>query len=319
MQQLQTFEDLRCDEPGRIQESCRAAHHNSPSCPTKWSNPLSRLDSHGVRIRSRNGVSTTKVNAVTTTDVGGIYDVAVMAVRSDAVGSAVDDFRAAVGVGTWIIPLTNGMAHLSTLTTSFGAAAVLGAVAKLATSLLPDGTIEEVQSGAAREIGSLEGGHGSDLSTIATELAVAGVTVSVTNTVLAAMWQKFAFITATAVLTCLAGDVIGAVAGACGRIGLAGRVLDEVDSVAAAEGHPLGGPAKSALLGLLTDPESRFAPSLFRDLQAGRPVEVSVLSDLAARARRHHITTPLLDATTVVIDVRAHDVTRRVPTSVQSE
>ena len=279
------------------------------------SRALSRLAAEGIRIRGRNGVSTTKVNAVSTSDLSSSYDVVVMAVRSSAVGSAVDDFRPAGGVGTRIIPLTNGMAHLSTLTTAFGTAAVLGAAAKLATSLLPDGTIEEVQPGAVLEIGSIDGadgGDGGDLGAIAAELAVDGVALSVTSTVLATMWEKFAFITATSVLTCLAGDVIGVVASANGGIGLAGRVLDEVDSVTAAEGHPLGSRAKAALHGLLTDPESRFAPSLFRDLHAGRPVEVAVLSDLAARARRHHIGTPLLDAATVVIDVRAQHVTPSV-------
>ena len=59
--------------------------------------------------------------------------------------------------------------------TAFGTAAVLGAAAKLATSLLPDGTIEEVQPGAVLEIGSIDGadgGDGGDLGAIAAELAV---------------------------------------------------------------------------------------------------------------------------------------------------
>jgi 2-dehydropantoate 2-reductase len=278
----------------------------------------SRLASHGVRIRIRNEISTTKVNAVNRPDLSGTYDVVVVAVRSDAVGSAVEDFRPAVGVDTRIIPLTNGMAHLSTLTTAFGTEEVLGASAKLATSLLPDGTIEEVQPGATLEIGSLEGARSADLSAIATEFGVDDVTVTVTDTVLATMWAKFAFITATSVLTCLAGEVIGSVARACGGVSLAGQVLDEINAVAAAEGYPLGSPAESTLHGLLADPQSRFAPSLFRDLHAGRPVEVSVLNDMAARARRHRIATPLLDASIVVIDVR-QTVTRESPALAHSE
>jgi 2-dehydropantoate 2-reductase len=59
------------------------------------------------------------------------------------------------------------------------------------------------------------------------------------------------------------------------------------------------------LVAALTDPGSTFAPSMFRDLTAHRRVEISVLADLADRARRHHIDTPLLDAALVVIDIRS--------------
>jgi len=38
-------------------------------------------------------------------------------------------------------------------------------------------------------------------------------------------------------------------------------------------------------------------------MRAGRPIEISVLDDLAAHGRTHHIDTPLLDASMVVIDV----------------
>ncbi|WP_286274909.1 ketopantoate reductase family protein [Mycobacterium antarcticum] len=265
---------------------------------------LSRLTADGVRIQGRDGLSTTPVNAIATADLDGPYDVVLLAVRSDAVESATDDFRAAVGVHTRIVPMTNGMAHLSTLAKAFGEDAVLGATAKLATSLLPDGTIDEVVPGAQLEIGSLDGSQSDDISSMAKEFAVDGISVRTTNTVRVAMWEKFAFITTTAVLTCLAGDVIGPIARASGGTTLAVRILDEVDSVATAEGYPLSRPAKEALHGLLTDPTSSFGPSMFRDLRAGRPVETSVFSDLTARARHHDIAIPLVDAATVVIDVR---------------
>jgi 2-dehydropantoate 2-reductase len=266
---------------------------------------LARLSADGVRIRGRGGLSTTPVNAITAANLDGPYDVVLVAVRSDAVESAVDDFRAAVGGFTRIVPLMNGMAHLSTLTAAFGENAVLGATAKLATSLLPDGTIEEVVPGVQLEIGSLDGSPSGDISSVAREFAVDGISVSTTNTVRMAMWEKFAFITATAVLTCLVGDVIGPIARASGGTTLAGRILDEVDSVAIAEGYPLSGPAKEALHQLLTDPQSGFGPSMFRDLRAGRTVETSVFSDLTARARHHDLSIPLVDAATVVIDLRA--------------
>jgi hypothetical protein len=42
---------------------------------------------------------------------------------------------------------------------------------------------------------------------------------------------------------------------------------------------------------------------MFRDLRAGRPIEMGVFTDLADHARTHHLDTPLLDAAMVVVDV----------------
>lgn len=265
---------------------------------------LSRIRSDGIRIRSGGGESSTHVHAITPDDLDTTYDAVILAVRSDAVASAIDDVRPAVGADTKIIPLTNGMAHLATLVDAFGDGTVLGAAAKLATSMLPDGLIDEVAPGVQLEMGQLDGSRSAELDRLATEFAVAGISVMVSNAIRMVMWEKFAFIASTAVLTCLAGDVIGAVARAEGGITLAGRVLDEVAAVAAAEGYPLGDSTKTTLLGVLTDPSSRFAPSMFRDFHAGRPVETTVFSDLAVRARRHELRTPLVDTSIVAIRVR---------------
>jgi 2-dehydropantoate 2-reductase len=138
---------------------------------------------------------------------------------------------------------------------------------------------------------------------VVAELRVQNIAVTVRPDIIAAMWEKFAFITSTAVLTCLVGEEIGTVARADGGSALARRVLHEVASIAAADGSPLTDDVLSSLDAILTDPSSAFGPSMFRDMAAGRPIEISVVSDLADRARTHQISTPLLDASLVVIDV----------------
>ena len=137
---------------------------------------------------------------------------------------------------------------------------------------------------------------------------------SVRPDVVSAMWEKFAFITSTAVLTCLMGDEVGPIARADGGIRLAHSVLDEVAAVASADGYPLDQTFRTGLDALLTDPSSSFGPSMFRDMRAGRPIEITVLSDLADRARRHRLDTPLLDASLVVIDIH----NRRIAASSRS-
>jgi 2-dehydropantoate 2-reductase len=264
---------------------------------------LARLSAQGLRVRHVTGLQTIPVDAVTVSELRGCYDVIVVAVRTNVVSSAINDISQAVAPGTRIVPIMNGISHLSMLTAAFGLEVVLGAAARLATSLRADGTIEEIVPGVQLELGQLDGGRSDALSRTTAELAVDNVAVTVRDDVLAAMWEKFAFITANAVLTCLAGDTIGIIARAPGGRDLARSVLAEVAAAAAADGHALAGSVLAGLEGNLTDPSSTFGPSMLRDMKAGRPIEVTVLRDFHDRARQHTIPTPLLDAALVVIDV----------------
>jgi ketopantoate reductase len=62
-----------------------------------------------------------------------------------------------------------------------------------------------------------------------------------------------------------------------GGIDLGRRVLAEVSSIAAADGFPLTEAARTELAAMLTDQSSAFGPSMFRDMRAGRPIEITVL------------------------------------------
>ncbi len=199
----------------------------------------------GLRIRRAADVVTVPVNVVTAADLDAVYDIVVVAVRADAVESVVRDVGAAVGGGTRIVPIMNGMRHMSLLTAAFGRDRVLGAATRLATSVLPDGTIDVVSPGIVMEVGQLDGAGSAALDRVVAELSVPDVAVTVRRDIIAAMWEKFAMITSTAVLTCLARGEIGAVARADGGIALARNVLDEVASIAAADGSALAGQAAS--------------------------------------------------------------------------
>jgi 2-dehydropantoate 2-reductase len=261
------------------------------------------LGSEGLRIRRGTDIETTAVNAVTASGLRGSYDVVVIAVRTDAVESAIIDVRGAITADTRIVPVMNGIKHVSMLTAAFGPEIVLGATATLVASRGADGIIDVIVPGIQIALGQLDGSCSERLSHTAAQLDAEGVAVTIRRDVMSGMWEKFTFITSTAVLTCLVGAPIGVTARATGGCDLALGVLAEVVAVAAAEGNPLSDTARASLEQILTDPSSSFGPSMFRDLSAGRPVEATVLSELADCAREHGIRTPLLDAALVVINI----------------
>ena len=73
---------------------------------------LARLTPGGLRLRLGEDVRTVRVNAVTAADLNDTYDVILVAVRTSAVESAIDDIRSAVGPDSRIVPIMNGIRHL---------------------------------------------------------------------------------------------------------------------------------------------------------------------------------------------------------------
>jgi 2-dehydropantoate 2-reductase len=112
----------------------------------------------------------------------------------------------------------------------------------------------------------------------------------VVSDIIAAMQHKFGFIAATAALTCLTRGAIGEAVSALHGGALADRILQEVGPV----------PGLSALL---HDSTSTFAPSMNRDLVAGRRVEADVLTEFVRRRRQQGFDTPVLEATVVALEV----------------
>lgn len=259
-----------------------------------------RLAASGLRIRDLSGdVRTTAVRAVVADEIDSAFDVVIVAVRGDAVGTAVADLAPAVGPLTHVLSLGNGMAQLQALRHAFGDNRVIGAAAEMATSLV-DGIVDVSMPGVRLKIGPLVA-MGTSLEAVSAELGVAGVEVTVVDDITSVMWAKFVFIASTAVLTCLTRGTVGDVASVDVEHALADAVLDEVLSVVEQETDSL--PSTVGLRDMLKDPAWRFGPSMFRDLTAGRFVEVGVLTELAAVARRRARVTPLLDAAIVAVQL----------------
>lgn len=262
-----------------------------------------RLVSHGLRLRDTSGdTRITQVRSVISDELDSAFDVVVVGVRSDAIDAAIADMGSAVGSNTTLIPLGNGVAHVEALRGAYGDSRVVGATAEMATSLLADGVIDVSQDGVRMTIGALDGS--AELDSVAAELRVDDVDVAVVDDVVAAMWSKFLFIVSTATLTCLSRGTVADIARNDNGVRLADQVLGEVAAVVTAATGEV--PDSAALRARLNDTTWEFGPSMYRDLMAGRRVEVGVLSEMAAHARSHAVVTPLLDAATIAIRLHNH-------------
>lgn len=228
------------------------------------------------------------------------FDVVIVTVKAAGLDWAVESLRPLVGSGTAIVPILNGMAQIDVLTSAFGAGAVLGGVVRIVATQTSDGVVHRLDELAKLTLGELEGGRSERAEQVGEVLTVRGsgprfesvVSPDITQD----LWDKWAFIVAAGVLTCLARGPVGAIAGAPGGVELAEAVVSETVAVASACRHPLPDGVVTHARRYLTDRSSTFVSSLYRDVAAGRPGESEhLVGDFTRRARAAGVATPLCD------------------------
>ncbi|MFD3543058.1 2-dehydropantoate 2-reductase [Streptomyces sp. NPDC058662] len=269
------------------------------------------LRERGLRVRGMGEDLHLTPRLVTADTLSSPYDLVLLSVKSTALREATADLAPAVGPGTAIVPLLNGLAHLDHLTARFGGDAVLGGVARVVTTLDEHGDIVRMAPPAELALGERDGRPSPRTGEIRAALTAAGIDSPPVPDVIAAMWHKWVFIASLAAATCLARGAVGEFNAVPGGPALGPAVLAEAAAVSAAAGHPLPDTEHAATTRVLTTPGSPLTPSLYRDLSAGAPTEVEhVLGDLTDRARALSVPTPLLDLATLQLRVHQRRLTR---------
>ena len=128
-------------------------------------------------------------------------------------------------------------------------------------------------------------------------LAAGGVESTVSNDIVAEMWEKFSGFVAVAAIASLTRGRAGEVAAATAGASVAAAAIDECARVAAAEGHPFPAAMRELVRGLYARASSPYGPSLLWDLENGRRTEGEhTIGDLVRRADSHGLDVPILRA-----------------------
>jgi 2-dehydropantoate 2-reductase len=232
-------------------------------------------------------------------------DVVLLSVKATALDQAIADFAPAVGPRTAVVPFLNGMAHLAVLSKRFGESAVLGGVIIIAAQLNDEGDIVvHPSTPASLTIGTQDGTRTTRLQAAYDQLSGAGFDASISDEIIARMWQKWVFIATIGALTCLMRGTVGDIVAVPGGRDLGPAILAEASAVSAAAGYPMPADAIASTTQTITQAGSPVDSSTSRDVAEGRPAEVEqVLADLARRGADHGIKTPLFDLATMQLRV----------------
>jgi 2-dehydropantoate 2-reductase len=267
------------------------------------------LRERGLRIVSPDGTEVIEPIVVTAAELAAGAGLAspastvLVTVKAAGLDAAVPEMMPAFGPDTTIVPVLNGLRHMDILNAAFGSARVLGGVAVLATQLDGNGDIAVLSPEASLAIGAQDRQRTTAVERTRELLDGAGFPVAISDDIMAAMWSKWAFIASVGAATCLLGGTAGEIV-AAGGDAIARAIVEEAGLIAAASGFPIPDTAQKRTQDMLTAPGSPFAPSLYRDLRQGRPVEVdTILGDLLERGRRGGVRPPLLEAAAVALRV----------------
>jgi 2-dehydropantoate 2-reductase len=269
------------------------------------------LRERGLRILGPGGTEVIEPHLVTAVPPGTVADVVLVTVKADGLDAVIPEIRAATGPATAVVPVLNGMRHLGMLNDAFGRSRVLGGVAVVSTQLDDNGDVRQFSDMVSLTIGAQGGQRTPAVDRANDLLSGAGFPVSVSDDIMAAMWQKWVLIASAGAVNCLLGGPVGEIAAVDGGAEAARAIVEEAGSVAAAAGYPPANEALAYMRGMLTAPGSPFTSSMYRDLRQGRPVEVeTILGDLIAEGRKADLPTPLLNAATVALRVHNAAVAR---------
>jgi 2-dehydropantoate 2-reductase len=256
-----------------------------------------QLRATGLKIVSPHGDVTVRPKLVTADAITGPYDAVLLAVKAYSLDAAIEDFAAAIGPRTAIIPTLNGMRHIDVLAERFGEEAVAGGVCKVAATIDAEGSIVQLAAFQELAYGERDGSVSSRMEELDAFLQGAGFTARLSRAIGYEMWEKWTMLATLGAITCSMRGNIGEVVAAPGGSSFNLGILDDVVRIVSEVGEAPKAAFVEGARKTLTTPGSTQSPSMYRDLREGSPIEADqIVGDLLARGGRAGVATPLLAA-----------------------
>ena len=257
-----------------------------------------QLAEQGLIVKSPGGDIKRPVKAMLSGEIDGYYDVVLLACKAYDLDSATEAIAPALGEDSAVLPLLNGISHISMLVDRFGPHRVLGGATFVNALLSPEGHIIRRSLGPDPiSFGELTGERSARCEGIQRAFEAGGVPSTVSDRIIAEMWAKCYAFVAVATIAMLTRAPAAEVAATSSGVAFVDSVFDECTCVADAEGYPAPNEMRERVRGHYTRLNSPHRPSILDDLEAGRRTEGDhTIGDFVRRADRHGLAVPVLRA-----------------------
>jgi 2-dehydropantoate 2-reductase len=255
------------------------------------------LRAHGLRIVSPFGDATIHPKLVLAHEISGPYDLILLCVKAYSLDAAMDDFAKAVGAGTMILPLLNGMRHIDLLANRFGEHTVIGGVCLIVAEMDKDNHILQLTKTQQLVYGERGGKGSARMETLNQTMQGTKFEAKISQNIDQEMWEKWVMLSSLGAATCLMRGNVGEIEAVTGGARVAMGILAECSAIAAACGHAPGDAFLTRAEKIMTAPGSTLTSSMYRDLIKKGRVEVDqILGDLLNRGRKLSLESPLVEA-----------------------
>jgi len=220
-------------------------------------------------------------------DVGGPFDLILLAVKSHAVESTVRPLVRALAANGRLLALQNGLGHVEALTALVGAERLLAAPVLIGATVPAPGRVRVTVYAKPVKIGSpsplgLEGAR-----RWAETLGAAGIPSEPSDRLFAFLWEKMLYNLPLNALGAILRVPYGALAERAESRRIMDEVIGEALAIALADGADLlwtdAAACRDHFYGTLLPPTVAHRSSMLQDLESGRRTEIDALNGYVAQ------------------------------------
>lgn len=220
------------------------------------------------------------------------FDLILVGCKAYDLEATMESFAPAVGPGTAILPILNGMKHIDSLSARFGREHILGGLCIISATLDDQGVVLHLNELEVLVYGELDGTRSARIEAIEKIFADVQGDLRSTTTIVQELWEKWVMIASLAGITSLMRALIGDIERA-GGAPIAITLFHECAAIAAGAGYPPRQAVIDRAAATLTAPGSTLTASMMKDIERGARIEADhIIGDLLARSGS--LETPLL-------------------------
>lgn len=254
-----------------------------------------QLERGGLIIESALGNLTTPVKTVAANELMPGYDFVVLTCKAYDLEASMDAIAPAMDGKCALLPLLNGMEHLEILDARFGHQNILGGSCHIAAMLKSDGVIKHLNDIHRITFGERDKSVTPRILAIEDAFIRSGVAAKLSSDIMLEMWEKIAFLSTLAGMTCLMRANVGEIVRTPDGADLMQRYFLACVQIATKCGHPPRAHVVQRMNDVVTERDSGLTASMLRDLEGGGQVEADhIVGYMLRKARELYIDDSLL-------------------------
>jgi 2-dehydropantoate 2-reductase len=210
-----------------------------------------------------------------------------------------------------VLSLQNGIEAAEQVGKVIGMEHVIGGATWLSSAVEAPGVIKQISQFRRIALGELNGGRSERIQSIYEVLNKTGITVEISEDIQKVLWTKLVFIAAVSSVGSLTRLPMGDYRSVPETRTLLSRIMQEVESLARAQGVGLDGDVVQKWLEFIDNSAAHIKPSMQLDVETGHRTELeSMIGVVGRKGRELGVPTPIADfvyASLLPIELKARN------------